>query len=210
MNDYLPARILIPTGPAEFRLTEKGSKFLGWEIPVQTEADAFDLLAARSRLHHDATHHCWAFRTGDLLKPLERSSDAGEPSGTAGRPILDAIKRAYMMNALVVVTRWFGGIKLGKGGLLRAYGGCAAETLKLVPTEVIIPTIELLVACPYDMIGWVEKRVKAVGGEIRDGTYLEQATLRVKLPVETELAFRKAVQDDGGGKVMIRTADLTD
>ncbi len=203
MIKFSTPKVLIPVSQAEYRLNEKGSKFLGWVVPAKSEADSFDLLAGRSRLHHDATHHCWAFRVDEMTAPVERSSDAGEPSGTAGRPILDAIRGAGMMNVLVVVTRWFGGTKLGKGGLIRAYGGCAAEALKLVETEVVIPTIELTVVCPYDMIGWVERTVKSLGGEISEGKYFEKVTLKLKLPVEEEAAFRNSVQDDGGGRILI-------
>ncbi len=203
MNKQSPAQVIIPASAAEHRQSEKGSKFLGWAAPADSEAVAFELLAVRSRLHHDATHHCWAFRAGQLLSPIERSSDAGEPSGTAGRPILGAIHGSGLTNVLVVVTRWFGGTKLGTGGLIRAYGTCAVETLRLVERKVVIPTIDLTVLCPYDLIGWIERLAKGLGGVVKDGAFLEEATLMVSLPVEREAAFRKAVQDDGGGRVVV-------
>lgn len=166
------------------------------------------LLAGREKLHHGATHHCWAYRVGEFSSLIERSSDAGEPSGTAGRPILDAIRRSGLMRVLVVVTRWFGGTKLGKGGLIRAYGGCAAETLNLVRTTVIIPMTDLTVVCPYDTIGWVERWVQSLGGAIEGGDYSEQAVLTLKLPVEAECAFLNAVRDDGGGRVEVKSQSL--
>ena len=93
-----------------------------------SEAAFFEELGAIAKKHHDATHHCWAFCLFD--PPRARSSDAGEPSGTAGRPILSAIEGADLADVAIVVVRWFGGIKLGTGGLSRAYRETAAETLR--------------------------------------------------------------------------------
>ncbi|HEY8182022.1 MAG TPA: YigZ family protein [Thermoanaerobaculia bacterium] len=103
------------------------SEFLGIAFPIASEDAFFEALGAIAKRHHDATHHCWAFRLFD--PPRSRSSDAGEPSGTAGRPILTAIEGADLANVAVVVVRWFGGIKLGTGGLSRAYREAALETL---------------------------------------------------------------------------------
>lgn len=110
--------------PASATLEVKHSRFIAQAAPVDTPATALDMLA-RVR-DPDATHNCWAYRIG----PEYRSSDDGEPSGTAGRPILAAIDGQRVDGVLVVVTRWYGGINLGAGGLVRAYGGCAAECLR--------------------------------------------------------------------------------
>jgi uncharacterized YigZ family protein len=113
---------------AEFRQKIERSEFLGIALPASAEDDFFADLNAISKHHFDATHHCWAFRL--FHDSRARSSDAGEPSGTAGRPILAAIEGADLFDAAVVVVRWFGGVKLGTGGLSRAYRDTAAETLK--------------------------------------------------------------------------------
>jgi uncharacterized YigZ family protein len=116
---------------AEHRVKVERSEFLGIAFPVDSEDAFFAALASVARQHFDATHHCWAFRL--FANERARSADAGEPSGTAGKPILGAIESADVFDAAVVVVRWFGGVKLGTGGLARAYRACAAETLALAP-----------------------------------------------------------------------------
>jgi uncharacterized YigZ family protein len=113
---------------AEFRHKIERSEFLGIAFPIASEIAFFAELDAIAKRHHDATHQCWAFRLFD--PPRARSSDAGEPSGTAGRPILSAIEGADLGDVAVVVVRWFGGVKLGTGGLSRAYRETAADTLR--------------------------------------------------------------------------------
>jgi uncharacterized YigZ family protein len=111
----------------EFRQKIERSEFLGIAFPVSSEAAFLGELASIQKEFFDATHHCWAFR----LPERARSSDAGEPSGTAGKPILNAIESADLFEAGVVVVRWYGGIKLGTGGLSRAYRDTAASALAL-------------------------------------------------------------------------------
>jgi len=115
---------------AEHRIKVERSEFLGIAFPVAGDDAFFAELARISKQHFDATHHCWAFR---LFNGRARSSDAGEPSGTAGKPILGAIESSDLFDVGVVVVRWFGGVKLGTGGLARAYRQSAAETLRRAP-----------------------------------------------------------------------------
>lgn len=114
---------------AEIRVQR--SLFRAVVIPVESEAEFAERLASTQRKHHDATHHCWALRLFD--PPVTRSSDAGEPSGTAGRPIAQAIESSGLANAGVIVIRWYGGVKLGTGGLARAYRDAAVAALAEVP-----------------------------------------------------------------------------
>jgi uncharacterized YigZ family protein len=111
---------------SEFRQKIERSNFLGIAFPVTSEEDFFAELARIEKRYFDATHHCWAFR---LFDGRARSSDAGEPSGTAGKPIAMAIEGAALHDLGVIVVRWFDGIKLGTGGLARAYGETAAGAL---------------------------------------------------------------------------------
>jgi uncharacterized YigZ family protein len=113
---------------AELRQKIERSEFLGIAFPVTREEDFFADLERIQKRHFDATHHCWAFRL--FSDSRSRSSDAGEPSGTAGKPILAAIEGAALHDIGVVVVRWYGGVKLGTGGLSRAYRDTAAATLR--------------------------------------------------------------------------------
>ena len=152
------------TQPASFRtvaahatgeITEKKSRFIADVFPVGDEAAAQAHIAAIVKQHHDARHHCHAFvlgTRGDLM----RSSDNGEPSGTAGRPILDVITGAGLTGTLIVVTRYFGGVLLGTGGLTRAYMQAAQEGLKQAEIETHIFGNPLTVRIAYTMTGSVE------------------------------------------------------
>jgi uncharacterized YigZ family protein len=124
MND----RYSTVAGRVEFRQKIERSDFLGFAFPVAEEHAFFAALDQIAKRHFDATHHCWAFRL--FQDARSRSSDAGEPHGTAGRQILSAIEGANLFDVGVVVVRWFGGLKLGTGGLSRAYRHTAAETLR--------------------------------------------------------------------------------
>jgi len=193
----------VPISAAEFRLTDRASRFFGYVAPAMDEAAALAVLAERSRLHHDASHHCWAFRVGSPSNLLERSSDAGEPSGTAGRPILDVIKGAGLYECVVVVTRWFGGTLLGRGGLIRAYGLAASEALKLTRTKEIIPTARFVVECGYDLIGLVEQMASKAGGAVTGGDYGAEAKLSVEIPLATAVGFAERMVDASGGRVKV-------
>ncbi|MGZ8867419.1 MAG: IMPACT family protein [Thermoanaerobaculia bacterium] len=114
---------------AEFRQKIERSEFLGIAFPVTADDAFFEELTKIEKRYFDATHHCWAFRLFADGNVRQRSSDAGEPSGTAGKPILSAVDGAALHDLGVVVVRWYGGVKLGSGGLTRAYRDTAAQTL---------------------------------------------------------------------------------
>jgi uncharacterized YigZ family protein len=124
-------------GPAQALLEVKKSRHLARGIPIESPDDAMAQIAGLSA--HDAHHNCWAWRFGQAY----RFSDDGEPAGTAGKPILAAIDGQGLDRVLVVVTRWFGGIKLGAGGLVRAYGGAAAEALRTAPRRPLITLVNV-------------------------------------------------------------------
>lgn len=136
--------------PAESRLKIERSEFLGLAMPVATEEGFFEALRQIEKRYFDATHHCWAFRLFD--PPRARSSDAGEPAGTAGKPILSAIEGADLFDVGVVVVRWFGGVKLGTGGLSRAYRQIAAETLRSAAVVDRYLYDRFTVIVPFDML----------------------------------------------------------
>jgi uncharacterized YigZ family protein len=147
------------TVPVQFSHKIERSEFLGIAFPVTSEESFFAELERVQKLHFDATHHCWAFRL--FTDSRSRSSDAGEPSGTAGKPILAAIEGAALHDLGVIVVRWYGGVKLGTGGLSRAYRDTAAETLRLVaPVDrYIYERVRVIV--PFDSISNVYRLVSA-------------------------------------------------
>ncbi|WJH42006.1 IMPACT family protein [Aliirhizobium terrae] len=144
------------TQAATFEQIVKKSRFLAIALPVATEEEAKAALAA----HGDAgaNHNCWAWRIGAAY----RFSDDGEPSGTAGKPILAAIDGQSLDHVVVIVTRWFGGILLGSGGLVRAYGGTAAACLKVAPMVELKPTIEGMVSLEFSDLARMKARLLSV------------------------------------------------
>lgn len=136
----------------------KKSRFAAVAGPVADEVAAKDFIAAKS--DRAANHNCWAWRLG----PSYRFSDDGEPSGTAGKPILAAIDGQGLDRVVVVVTRWFGGILLGSGGLIRAYGGTAALCLREAEKEVLVETVLGTVTCGFGDLALVQARLGALSG----------------------------------------------
>lgn len=174
-------------GPGRAELREKGSRFVAWVEPAASEEEAAARLADLTRAHSDATHHCWARRLGEPAR--ERSADAGEPSGTAGMPMLQVLRGAEVSDSLAVVARWFGGTKLGKGGLARAY----AEVVRLALAECTVAerlryeALELTM--PYTLFGAVQRLVHPPEIELGEASYGEmvRCTLRVIPPARREL-----------------------
>jgi len=146
-----------PAAPAEHRLKVERSEFLGIAFHVESEDEFFAALKAHEKHHFDATHHCWAFRL--FANDRARSSDAGEPSGTAGKPILGAIESADLFDAGVVVVRWYGGVKLGTGGLSRAYREAAAETLRRTAVADRYVYERIKISVPFARLGDVYRLV---------------------------------------------------
>ena len=149
------------SGPVEASIDPiKGSKFLAWALPC-TELELKSRLAeARSRWP-DVSHHCWAW-TGSTDSELKFSDD-GEPSGSAGRPILNVLVGQSLRNTLIVVIRWYGGTKLGTGGLVRAYGGAANQALAQAELIEIVPLTRFSFICPYDKWPALEHKLQGLG-----------------------------------------------
>lgn len=143
--------------PADFRHKIERSEFLGIAFPVMSEEAFFIELERVQKRYFDATHHCWAFRL--FTDARSRNSDAGEPSGTAGKPILAAIEGAALHDLGVIVVRWYGGIKLGTGGLSRAYRDTAAETLRNAKLLDRYVYERLRVIVPFDSLSHVYRLV---------------------------------------------------
>jgi uncharacterized YigZ family protein len=146
---------LSPGDGPQVELRVRASRFLGQVFAAEDEPTAQAQLSSLRRRYHDASHHCWALRLGEPQSLQERADDDGEPHGTAGRPILAALQREKLCDALLVVTRYFGG-KLGTGGLTRAYAECAAQALAAAPRRERFVTRVLHLECDFAELGAVE------------------------------------------------------
>jgi uncharacterized YigZ family protein len=179
--------------------TIKKSRFAATAGPVASEQDAKDFIAVHS--DPKANHNCWAWRLGHAY----RCSDDGEPSGTAGRPILQAIDRLNLDKAAVVVTRWFGGILLGSGGLIRAYGGTAAACLRTGQLVDIVPVRRVSITVAFSDGALVKARLAhAAGIRILQESFTEAgSTLMVEVPEENASEIARMIMDITSGRASV-------
>jgi uncharacterized YigZ family protein len=196
-----------PGGEARAEIREKGSRFLAVLGPAAGEDEAKARLAGLEKHYPDATHHCWAWRLG--WPPRERSSDAGEPSGTAGVPILQVLRGAGLSDVMAVVVRWFGGVKLGKGGLARAYAAAAREALRELPVAARAPTARVVLEVPYERVGAVKRLIRPPEIELEREEYGQAARLVLHVHEERLAALASALADLGldtgiAGEIQLR------
>ena len=184
-----------PAAESRAEIREKGSVFLAVIGPAADEAAAKAFLQSLEREFPDATHHCWAWRLGSPAR--ERGSDAGEPSGTAGVPILQVLRGAGLSDAVAVVVRWYGGTKLGKGGLARAYAGATREALAGLAVTDKVPTVRVDVEIPYEKVGAVKRLLRPPEVELESEEYGAAARLRLAVHEERLEALRGALADLG-------------
>lgn len=188
--------------PARHASEVKHSRFVAIAVPI----DGIDQAMAAIGEHADpaASHNCWAYRLGDLY----RSSDDGEPGGTAGRPILQAIDGQRVDRVVVLVIRYFGGIKLGAGGLVRAYGGCAASCLRAANKIHIEQHIRLHISCDFSYTSQVHARLLACGGSKRSEQYTAAGLeLDVQVPAAQYPGFAGQLAELSRGTIRITEVD---
>ena len=193
MDEYL-----VPTDFGEDEFIEKKSRFIGRVWPVQTEEEALEKIQQMKKQHYDATHNCWAYIIKD---GAVRFSDDGEPGGTAGMPMLQVLQREGLYNIVCVVTRYFGGILLGAGGLVRAYTkgakiavDAAGKSMKRVWTVVYLP-------CPYPFYERVKLLIGEFGGIIRETEFGAEVELELLFPEANAEGFLEKLTDMTSGTV---------
>jgi len=186
---------------AEFK--EKGSKFISQIFPVQSREKAEEIVSSVKKDYHDATHNCSAFRVGIGDDAVYHYDDDGEPSGTAGQPIYQAIVGADLTDVLIVVTRYFGGTKLGTGGLIRAYGAAANRAIEdaKVITKYLAET--LTIHTTYDDISQVMRVLDEVDGKILRQDYGEGIVLKVAVRKSLAPQFTRKLTDLTAGRIEI-------
>jgi uncharacterized YigZ family protein len=187
-------------------LTVKGSKFIANAAPVETKVQAEEYVHAISKRFHDATHHCFAYKIGVGGRAAFRCSDAGEPSGTAGRPILQAIETKKFTNLVVVVARYFGGVKLGTGGLTRAYSSVALAALNHAEIIPYYPKVRLSVRFAFPQTNLVHQVLNKFRGEIVESRFDDGAHYLIEVNAAEEANFRHDLQNLASGKIIIQSA----
>ncbi len=182
-------------------MRDRGSRFLAIVSAVETETAAqAELTSARAEFPR-ATHHCWAWRLG--AEAAERSSDDGEPAGTAGMPILQVLRGSEISDVVVVVVRWFGGTKLGKGGLARAYAAATREALAALPIAEKVPSVRLIIEIPYQRIGAVKRLIHPPAVELVEEDYGANALWEVQVHRRQRASLEASLADLG---LIARTA----
>lgn len=193
MDEYL-----VPTRYGQDEFVEKKSRFIGRIWPVETEEEALQRIQEMKKQHYDATHNCWAYIIRD---GAVRFSDDGEPGGTAGMPMLQVLQREELFNVVCVVTRYFGGILLGTGGLVRAYTkgakiavDAAGKSRKRVWTVLYVP-------CPYPFYERVRLETEAFGGMVRQAEFGAEVELELLFPEKQAKPFLDRLTDLTAGTV---------
>lgn len=193
MEEYL-----VPTGYGEDEFTEKKSRFIGRIWLVETEEEALSKIQEMKKQHYDATHNCWAYI---IHGGAVRFSDDGEPGGTAGMPMLQVLRREGLNNVVCVVTRYFGGILLGAGGLVRAYTkgakiavDAAGKSIKRVWTVLYAP-------CPYSFYERVKLEIEAFGGILRSTDFGAEVEMEILFPQANAQLFLDRLTDLTSGTV---------
>ncbi len=183
-------------------IVEKKSRFLADVAAVSSEEEASAFLESIRKKYWDAKHHCSAFVLGDHNE-ITRCSDDGEPAGTAGRPILDVLTGSGVRNAMVVVTRYFGGVLLGTGGLVRAYGRAAKEGLASCILLDKIPGRRLAISCDYNSVGKLQYIAGSRGYQPLESEYGVDVLLTYLVPEEEAARFQSEITEATAGKAEI-------
>ena len=194
MNDYLT---LAQDSAEEYVINR--SRFIGYAMPVETADEAVDVINGIRAHHRDATHNVYAYAVRS--PEYSRYSDDGEPQGTAGMPVLDVIRKNNLTDCCVVVTRYFGGILLGAGGLVRAYSHSASLAVQAAKIVKMSLCAVLRVTCDYGFYGRLGSLVPESGGTVENTDFGAEVTMTFRLPAEKEDAFRRDLTELSFGKV---------
>ena len=189
----------IPTGHSETELVEKRSRFIGQVWRVSSEEEARARIEETKKKYYDARHNCWCYRLRE--GGVERYSDDGEPQGTAGQPMLNVFQRENVTDAVCVVTRYFGGILLGAGGLVRAYTQSAKDALDAAGISVVRRWVAMEVPCTYAQFEEVRREILRHGGVEEHVDYGADVLLSVLIPEERAGLFAAHLLDVSAGTV---------
>lgn len=189
-----------PLRAAELKVV--GSRFIADLYPVSTKEEIESYLERIRKEFYDASHHCYAFRLGANAEQV-RAADDGEPSGTAGKPILMVIEGAKLTNVLCVVTRYFGGTKLGTGGLARAYADAAKLAMEDAQIKTVYHMKELRLTYSFDDMSGIERMIAKYGAEKLESIYSDTVEMRISIRQSLVEEFIKEVIDSFQGRVTV-------
>ena len=194
-------KIIVKTGGEGF-YEEKKSQFIAHVYPVADEAEAVSYIDENRKKYYDARHNCYAYSIGDNGE-ITKCSDDGEPSGTAGKPILEVIPRNGIHNCLIVVTRYFGGTLLGTGGLVRAYTKSASDAIDKSELVINVPGVRYIVDTDYTAIGKIQLAAEASGSSIINSEYTDKVRIIIDVPSDSADALCRQITENTAGKAVI-------
>ena len=200
-----PDSIHTLVGTATAEIKERRSRFIALAWPVGSQEEANARITETARRYHDSRHVCHGWRLGIPPQTREDTNDAGEPSGTAGKPILAALRRSGLVDTLVVVVRYFGGIKLGTGGLARAYGKAAEEALAAGEVKEVLLGREFRLDFPYAFHKTIRHHLTRAQGRIMDEQYDQEVAWRIWLPHSQWRRFQEDLAEATAGSVEMRS-----
>lgn len=191
----------VPAGAIQIENRVVNSRFIATVGPARSVEEAKAFIAAVRAEMPDATHHVYAFKIGYGSSVIEGMTDDGEPSGTAGPPVLAVLRSADLGDVVIVVTRYFGGTKLGTGGLVRAYGNAAREALAALPRERRIPKATIGLEFPYTFFEQIQRLLTRYNAEVQEQSFGAVVTLFARLPVDDLPALAAEVSELTAGRV---------
>lgn len=194
MEDYL-----VPRGVGQAEYIEKKSRFLGGVYPVTSEQEAKEILERVRKQHYDARHNCWCY----ILKSgQKRYSDDAEPQGTAGQPMLNVFEREGVVDVLCIVTRYFGGILLGTGGLCRAYTKAAKDALDAAGISKMQPWVRQQITVSYALFERAKLLIAAQEGTVEDAQYGADILITYRIPEGADERLQTALREASSGSVV--------
>ncbi len=193
----------IPSGVSRTEFTEKRSRFIGHVWPVDSEEQARARIEETKKQHYDARHNCWCYQ---IRGGAVRYSDDGEPQGTAGQPMLNVFQREGVENVCCVVTRYFGGILLGAGGLVRAYAQSAKDALDAAGISVVRRWVAMELPCSYGQFEAMRREVLSFGSVVENVDYGADVVLSCLLPEERAEDFAARILDVSAGTIQVLAA----
>lgn len=194
------SKFRVPFAPAESEFVEKRSRFISHIWPVESEEQAQQYIKEMKARYYDARHNCWCYRIGHAIA---RYSDDGEPQGTAGQPMLKVLEREEVTNVCCVVTRYFGGILLGAGGLTRAYSKGTKDALIASGIAVMGAWARVKVPCTYPLFQRVKLEIESANGVVDDVQYGADVVLAVSLPAEQTEGLQHRLTELSAGGIVV-------